>query len=197
MKKLILTLLVTSASLAVFAQGKIKFENDATHLLYFNSFMKAADTALANQPMSSSPTPAGAPFIVDLYGGSTAGNMTRQATTTIGTTLGLIIPVNFTSVDLPGGTVATFQIQIREAGFATAQLALYGGGYSGFSAIFTMTPSFTIAFNSIMNAGGSAQSTLAAGNILVPIGLPEPSALALTGLGISALLLRRRRSSEV
>ena len=194
MKKLILTLLVTSASLAAFAQGKISFANDSNHLLYFNNYMKAPDIGLANQPISSSPTPSGATFLVDLYGGATAGSMTLQRTTTISATPGYISTVNFTSLNLPGGVVATFQVQVRESTFATAELAQLGGGYWGFSPIFTMTPSSTIAFNSIVNAGGTALSTWGAGNILVPgLLIPEPSSLALTGLGISALLFRRKR----
>ena len=193
MKKLILTLLMVTASLAAFAQGKITFRNDSSHLLYFASYMKAGDAGLANQPISSSPTPSGVTFLIDLYGGATAGSMTLQTTTTISATPGLFGPLNFTSPNLPGGVVATFQVKVRESTYATAELSQMGGGYWGFSPIFTMTPSSTIAFNSIVNPGGTALSTWAAGNILVPGYIPEPSSLALTGLGISALLLRRKR----
>ena len=160
MEKLILTLLVTSASLAAFAQGKISFLNDPSHLFIYSSFLRPADSALANQPVSSAPTPSGLTFAFDLYGGTAFSNMTLQATTMIGTTPGLLIPVNFTSPNLPGGVAATFQIRARESTFATFELAQLGGGFWGWSENFTMTPSSTIAFNSIVNAGRSESTRL-------------------------------------
>ena len=204
MKKPILTLLVAATSLAAFAQGKINMVNDSSHMLFMNNLAFGADAALAGQPVPQT-LPSGRSILVDLYGGATAGTMSLQLTTTMSSTPGLFGPRTFSSLNLPGGVTAFMQIQIRDANFTTAENALFGGGYWGFSSIFTFTPSSTIAFNSIVNAGGSALSTWTAGNYsdldnyyqIAILPVPEPSALALTGLGISALLLRRRCKSDV
>lgn len=203
MNKLILTLLVAATSLAAFAQGKISIVNDSSHLLYFGNSLKSGDAALAGQPLTFAATPSGATFLVDIFGGATAGSMTLQTTATINPgSPGIFGPFGFVSPNLPGGATATMQVKVRESGFATAELAEAGGGYWGYSQIFTFAPSSSIAFNTLVNHGGTALSTWTDGTVAVPGGfgavmipglIPEPSSLALTGLGISALLLRRKR----
>jgi len=204
MKKLILTLLVATTSFAAFAQGKIRMENDSGHLLYYSTFGWGQIGSLAGQLVSN--TGPGANILVDLYGGSTAGSMTLQTTVPMSATPGRFGPATFTSPNLPGGVTAFMQIKIRENSFPTFELAQSAGGLCGKSTVFTFSPSSTIAFNSIVNTGGTALSTWTAGsysdldsdviNIAI-LPIPEPSALALTGLGISALLLRRGSKSNV
>ena len=74
--------------------------------------------------------------------------------------------------------------------------------YWGLSGVFTFKPSSTIAFNSIVNAGGTALSTWTAGSYsdlysdvtrIAILPVPEPSSFALIGLGISTLLLGKQR----
>ena len=194
MKKVLLTLALTAVCAASFAQGKINMVNDASHLVQFGTAVKAPDAALAGQLATSAATPSGATLLVDLFGGTTAGNMTLQQTTIlgIGPSAGFFGPRTFSSLDLPGGVTATFQVKVREVGFATAELAQAGGAYYGFSPVFTFRPSSTIAFNSIVNPGGTALSTWAAGPINVQV-VPEPSSMALAGIGAASLLMFRRR----
>ena len=155
-----LTLAIASSCVTALAQGKINMGNNSTHLLYFGTSIRAADAAFANQPIPTTALPSGVTLLVDLYGGANAGSMTLQQTTTVSTSApGQFGPRSFTSPNLPGGVSGTFQIKVRESAFATAELAQAGGGYWGYSQIFTMTPSSTIAFNSIVNAGGTALST--------------------------------------
>ena len=191
--KFTLTTVIAITSGSTFGQGKISFGNDSLHLVYFNSFLKAPDMGLAGQLVTSAPMPSGATFLVDLYGGANASSMALQTTVTFSTTPGRFGPLNFTSPNLLGGQVATMQVQIRESGFVTADLALIGGGYGGFSQIFTMVPSSTIAFNSIVNHGGTALSTWADGDFYFPVLAPEPSTLSLVGFGVATLLIYRRR----
>jgi hypothetical protein len=180
MKKTLLTLALTVATVAAFAQGKISLLNDATRSVTW----LADGTAVQN-------TGQGATLLIDLYGGADAASMVLQTTTVISAAPGLFGPYNFISPNLAGGVTATMQIQIRQTGFATAALAQAGGGLYAFGPIFTFRPSSTIAYNSIINAGGTALSTWAPGNIVV--GVPEPSSMALAGIGAASLLLFRRR----
>lgn len=143
-----------------FGQGKISVVNDGNHLVYFATSVRAADAAYMNQPVPASALPSGVTLVVDLYGGPTAGNLTLQTTVAISSvSAGIFGPRNFISPNLPGGQTATMQIKVRESSFATAELAQAGGGYWGYSQIFTMNPSATIAYNSIVNPGGSTLST--------------------------------------
>jgi len=196
MKKVLLTLALVAVTAASFAQGKINMVNDAAHLVQFGSagVLKGADAALAGTAATSAATPSGATLLVDLWGGTTAGSMTLQQTTTlgIGPSAGFFGPRTFTSANLPGAAQAFMQVKVREVGFTTAELAQTGGGYYGFSPVFTFNPSSTIAFNSIVVAGGTALSTWAAGPINVSV-VPEPSSIALAGIGAASLLIFRRK----
>jgi len=167
---------------------------DANHLVYF------VDTG---QPVPAGTLPNGVNLLIDLYGGTTLGNMTLQQTTVITPGIpGGFGPRTFTSPNLLGGVDAFFQIQVRDSAYPTAAAAVTAGSqYFGFSQIFTMRPSSTIAFNSIVNPGGTSFSTWAAGGYplgggafgAVPVGGPEPSSAALAGLGGAIMLFFRRR----
>jgi hypothetical protein len=197
MKRTLLTLALAVATVAAFAQGKINMVNDANHFLTFDvaGKLQPADAALAGQSLTLAATPSGATFLVDLYGGAAAGSLTLQTTVAInGSIPGGFGPLNFIST-LAGGAASTFQVQVRQTGFATAALAQAGGAYYGFSPIFTMQPSSTIAYNSIVNAGGTSLSTWGAGQLLVHTSnvVPEPTSMVLAGLGAASLLMFRRR----
>lgn len=209
MEKLIFTLLVATTSLAAFAQGKISFANDSLHLYYLNpspSALSFADSPLAGQPIPLGGTlPSGITMVSDLYAGLSSGSLSYVTTATFsGTTVGRQNTVNLTLSGIPGGLPAFFQVRLRDSSIPIGFPPSY---YSGVSDIFTAVPSTTIAFNSIVNHGGTALSTWADGTfalpgltfgaIMIPAYIPEPSSLALTGLGISALLLRRNRNPEV
>src|SRR5690349_20504935 len=116
---------LTVVTMAAFAQGKINMVNDANHLIVFSSdsWLKAADAGLAGLPVPAV-MPSGTIILVDLYGGADAGSMSLQTTTTINAAIpGGFGPLNFTSPNIAGGVTATFQIQVRESGFATAEAA--------------------------------------------------------------------------
>ena len=207
MKKLILTLLVTTTSLAAFAQGKISFANDSLHLYYMGDYPLPSDAGLIGQPIPANGLlPSGRTVVADLYGGSTAGSLAFITTATFSSTPGRQNTVNITT-SLIFGSPAYFQVHLRDSSLAPGMEFLSGGNYFGFSQVFTVVPSSTIAFNSIVSHGGTAQSTWTDGTfnlgasgfgaIAFASFIPEPSALALTGLGISALLLRRNRNPEV
>ena len=170
-------------------------QNDSAHLLYFSNYGYGdIGPTWAGQLVSN--TGPGATILVDLYGGTTVGSMTLQTTATMSSTPGRFSTINFTSPNLPGGVTAFMQIRIRD-------IMSFPMDYWGQSGVFTFKPSSTIAFNSIVNTGGTALSTWTAGSYsqlnsdltrIAILPVPEPSSFALTGLGISALLLRKQRA---
>ncbi|NOS70632.1 MAG: PEP-CTERM sorting domain-containing protein [Verrucomicrobia bacterium] len=208
MKKTILTLTMVAVSVAAFAQGRVTFVNDSLHRYYFAADpakLLAADAGLAGTGTVAT-TPSGKTLVSDLYIGTSAGSLSLYSSTTLSATLGTQNGANYSLAGFPGGTAIFVQVQVRDAAFASATLAGLGGSYSGYSQIFTMVPSTSaIAFNSIVNHGGTALSTwtdgtfnldsIQAGNKgAIEIGLvPEPSSMALAGLGAASLLLFRRR----
>jgi len=194
MKKVLLTLALVAVTAASFGQGKISFVNNAAHAVTWADVnnIKSADASLAGTAAAAAATPSGATLLVDLYGGANAGAMTLLTTTVMSaSTPGVFGPYNFIST-LPT-TSQTMQVKVREVGFTTAELALAGGGYYGFSPIFTFTPSGTLAYNSIVNAGGTALSTWANAPLVVQAVVPEPSSMALAGIGAASLLIFRRK----
>lgn len=166
-----LTLAIAASCISVFAQGKISVLNNSSHLVYFSSYVKPADAALAGQATPIMPLPSGVTLLVDLYGGSNAAVMTLQTTVAFSaTTPGTFGPQSFTSPNLAGNVTATMQVKVRESTYATAEAAQASGAYFGFSQIFTFRPSSTIAFNSIVNPGGTALSTWSNGAVALPGG---------------------------
>lgn len=194
MKKTLVTLALVAVCAGAFAQGKISFVNNAAHAVTWGTALKGSDQALEGTAATAVATPSGATLLVDLYGGANAGAMTLLTTTVMSaSTPGVFGPYNFIST-LPAATVQTMQVKVREATFTSAELAQAGGGYYGYSPIFTFTPSGTLAYNSIVNAGGTALSTWANGPILVNTAVvPEPTSMALAGIGAASLLIFRRR----
>jgi hypothetical protein len=100
-----------------------------------------------------------------------------------------------------------FQVQVYDSvagSYAAAAAAT--GEYYGESMLFQVNSSTGITPNSIVNSGGTAHSTWApgvatvtAGNVLgleaiaLQANVPEPTTIALAGLGIASLMIFRRR----
>ena len=154
---------------------------------------------------------AGAPsFTVGLWGGTTAGSMTLQATTTLADVnlAGQLVPVNVTFAGLPAGTAAFFQIQVYDSRYTSAvDVWAHGYGYAGESPVFQATPQASVYSPLYFTAPSPVNSTLPVGTF-VPLdyaaypgyrglievgGIPEPGTFALVGCGTAVLMLFRRR----
>ena len=172
-----LTLVLASSSVSAVAQGKIAFVNDSLHQYRFGPNVLAADSALAGGLTPITPLPSGVVLRVDLYAGTSAGSLYFYSSTTLSSSVpGRQNTLNVTlgdpdgagqAVALPGGTPAFFQVQIRDAAFPSAALAQAGGSYYGFSSIFTVVPSSSIAFNSIVSHTFSTWADSPGGAIVV------------------------------
>jgi hypothetical protein len=198
MKIPLLVIAVIAMCVGAFAQGKINVWNDANHAVFFGTDLSPADCALRGTLVTGTPTPSGSVLVADLYGhaGTAGGSLALLTTVSMNAGVpGMFGPVNWNS-PLPGGSPSTFQVRIRD---------IVRGAYGGSSQIFTMQPGASIAYNSLVNPGGTALSTWAPGTTVVPGGFgaiwvgtvgpvcPEPSNIELSGLGLALLLFFHRR----
>jgi len=186
MKKILITLaLVATTAVSSFAQGKITLGNDSLHLLTDGS---------APLPLNGFSA-----LTLQLMGGTSAGSMTLQTTLTgsainsLAVDPGRINNTTFTMIGVGTGVQAFLQLLIWDTAagsFANASAPASGFRY-GSTSVFTVTTG-SFAFNSIVLHGAPGNSTWADGPVVVnPV--PEPSSMALAGLGAASLLIFRRR----
>lgn len=204
MKKTLAVLGIVAVAAGAFAQGKVNFVNDSDRLVTWTTEtakLKPADVALAGQAV-----PANSTFKAALYyntSGGSASPVAESALVAFGTTTLLSTSPGFITggsatlsspVAVPAGQFGTFQVRVWEASFATYDAAFTGGGYTGKSIVFTsLTGSFTpLGINNQAGGASGSSSGWNPGPVYVSL-VPEPSSLALAGLGAAALLIFRRR----
>lgn len=200
MKKLFVTAVVTLACVGAFAQGKVTFGNDASHLVQFTTdttHLTANYTSLAGLAV---PQAGGASaqnmglFTVELLAGATAGNLSVFSTVNgaaVGLADGRFPNTTVTLAGLPGGTAAFFEVRIWEAAAGSFAATQTGAGRTTYlqatSPVFSMAP------------GGFAPTPIVSAwpagalNVGTVDPVPEPSTFALAGLGAAAMLIFRRR----
>jgi hypothetical protein len=207
MKKLILTSAMVVASMAAFAQGKINLINDSASLVMLSSSnqVSAADASLRGQAIgNSTPLPSGVTLTAGLWGGASAGALFFYSATALTSaaagSAGVIGPMHILLSSplingIPSGTPITsstpwFDVRVWDASYATYDLALQAGAYTGAGAPFQMNPSSTIAYPN--TAGPGPNSTWTEAPIFVSQ-VPEPASFAFAGLAGAAMLIFRRR----
>lgn len=210
MKKHLLTLAFGAVCIGACAQGKINFVNDSLHLVYFSGYLLGADGSLQQgQPVPNGPLPSGITLIAGMYAGTSSTSLSLYSTASFasGSGPGMFgsVAVNLISPFISGGTTAYIQVAVWDQAYATPGMAQAWGSYAGSSSIFTTVASGTVLYNSIVNHNSPANSTWADGAFnmdqyavgargAIAIGLiPEPSSLALAGVGLASLLIFRRR----
>jgi hypothetical protein len=208
MKKLLAILIISLASLTAFAQGKISFGNDSLHLVYYNP-------AVFGAPLGGTPVDAGTmpvPLAVDLYLGTASSSLSLTSTTLYSGTPPGTWPATSVAVPLfPGGTTLFVKIQVRD--FTQPAEALWTPSfvppeiYWGFSVEFPFTLGSGVIYPSIV---APPNPPWPIGDFLIgdfpfggargaiPFGyIPEPSAIALAGLGALAMLFRKPLISKL
>lgn len=209
MKKLIVTLGAALACVAAFGQGKVSFQTDSLHLVYY-------DTSVPNYGGHSIiAASAPVPLMADLYIGTSSNSLTLATSTTFSASPGKWGTVGYTDPTAPGGTVVFIITQIRDATTtphptltpqdAGSPLPRAYGAWWGTSQEFQFTlGTSAITYPVMWGANGNwpvGQFPLggidgnpagAQGAINVFL-VPEPTSFALAGLGAAALLIFRRR----
>jgi hypothetical protein len=214
MKKSLVVLIASLSCTATFAQGKVLFNTDSLHLVYWGP----TAGAYFGQAVNSDNAPPGLPPLsVDLYMGTSSSQLflyssTSFATTAAGagnwistSTLANGVPATGAPA-IPGGTSVFVEVQVRDAS-GTPPNIFTGNGAAftayGTSSLFNIrlgTVAYTVMWeppNGNWPIGGfnmdsSVYGAGARGAIAVNI-IPEPTSAALAGLGATALLIFRRR----
>jgi hypothetical protein len=200
MKKLLLTVTLCLACAAAFAQGKVRLVNDSLHLVYWQQGATAGQGYLAGQ--------GGITLTIELWAGTSSTALSRVAVTdfaqqaSAGTWAGMNVALP--SPNFPNGPTF-FDIEIYDVAGGSYSNAVNAGLYFGTSGMFTANSSSVAAYFSLVQHISPAFSTWADGTVnldtIVPgyrgaIGLqtiPEPTTIALAGLGGAALMIFRRR----
>jgi hypothetical protein len=189
MKKLIATTLFsTLIGAAVYAQGTVNFANVGAGL---------------NAPVTlhDGTTKASGAYSIQLLAGASAGALAPVGATTtfIATAAGYFNGGTTAIPTVAPGSQAFFTVQVWSTTYANFAAAKASGlvntwGEAGYSyATGTLTP-FTVTTGGVGTpASPPATLTSLTAFSLAPAAVPEPSTMALAGLGAAALLIFRRR----
>jgi hypothetical protein len=197
MKSVLLSLVLGLAVCATaLGQGKIRFNNDSLHLVYFTTYtpdLAPQDVGLAGQAVpAGGQLPSNHQLVVDLYAGLSSSSLALVASTSFSgsTQPGTWVGANLILPTIPGGTLTYFQVFVHEISLVDA--------YLGWSVIFAgMTGSGTAypSITSFWPVGDFPMDTYGPGSrgaIMVSI-LPEPGVLSFVLLGLGTWLARRRK----
>jgi len=207
MKKVVLTLTLSVACLAAFAQGRISFQNDSTRLVYYQN-MPGHTNGDAVWLNNSS----GLTWMADLYLGTSSTSLSLISSTTFsGTAPGKWNSLNYAAPGIPGGTTVFVVAQVRDSGTTPLPVWVPGtpayGNYYGASQEFqfilgTSTFTYPAMYNqgTVQGTGNWApgtqdmSGTFAGFQGAIAVSpVPEPTSMALLGLGTAAMLIFRRR----
>jgi hypothetical protein len=193
MKTLLTILFVFFTSVEVFAQGKIEFWNDSLHLCYYPTDFPPG---FAGQAVDSAHMLPGMTLVADLYIGTASSSLSLITSTTFGANPGRWNSANVTVPGIPGGTSVFVVVQIRDdRSPPSAQWTIQGGW--GNSQEFPFILGAGITYPTLWSQGTWPIGTFnmdqygVGARGAIAFGVPEPSSVALAGLGGALLFLRK------
>jgi hypothetical protein len=191
-KQIVATLLAGMAATGVYAQGIINLDN----INNANSSPTATSGGLVFRTTTQGAVVLEASDIsVELFGGASAASLSPIVTLTgpsavgiSGAGAGYILDPSggtYTVNGVAGGGIATLELQAWEGNFSSYAAAVAGGAEVG-----------SVTFQNPTGGGGTPASppTDLTGMPALVLGTPEPSTIALGGLGAAALMFFRRRN---
>ena len=220
MKKTLVTATAMLACIAAFGQGKIGFNNDSLHLVYFDPSIPLIGGQTAYAGGSNQPT-----LMADLYVGKSSSTLSLLTSTTFSAAPGKWNLVPTTVAGSAGGSSIFVIAQMRGASDVPAPTltpldagsnpssAHYIAWQNGLATAWGTTVEFQFTLGSsplsypfmyssagnwpvgpvdVSGVNGNLPGSRAALDLYAhPI--PEPTTFALAGLGAAALLIFRRR----
>jgi len=198
MKKTLAILATFAVAVGAFAQGKVTFGNDGSHLLTIvNDALRLTqagkDPALAGLAAPQTGASVMGSLTAQLWAGTSAGSLALQSTDVPSALLGdgRLDNINVTLTGIAGAATGFYQIlifQTSAGSFANASDPAVGGFW------FASTQVFSGAAGSFAPTPLVSYPSWTAGPITLTANpVPEPTTLALAGLGAASLLLFRRR----
>jgi len=185
MKKLIATTLATVASLAAFGQGTLNFAN-------LNGTAVNAPVTLSDGTTKL----AGAQYMAALFAGASAGSMSQVATTPF-VSAGYFLGGTTVIPGVAPGATAFVAIEVWNTTAGATFAAAQGSGQANAWGIFSTASLTTPLQVKLADPGSSPPGTPTALAGLTPLSLngavPEPSTLALAGLGAAAMLISYKK----
>jgi len=207
MKKVVLTLTLSVACLAAFAQGRISFQNDSTRLAYYLNVPGQSNGAALWAGNAN-----GLTWMADLYLGTSSTSLSLVSSTTFsGTAPGKWNTMNYAVPGVAGGSTVFVVAQVRDSNTSPLPIWVPGtpayGNYYGASQEFSFVLGTSAFTYPAMYTQGTTQGT---GNwapgtqdmsgtapgffgAVAVSPVPEPASMTLLGLGAAAMLIFRRR----
>jgi hypothetical protein len=200
MKKAGLSLACCLLTTAAFGQGKVIFENDSSHLVYWNPNPALSAGFAPGEPVGVGGGPSGLNLAVDLYMGTATATLSLVATTSLSLTPvnpGQWTPATVALPGFPSGTTLFTQVQVHDAAYATATQAELAGGVFGFSQEFTVTLGGLTGtpITSTWPIGTYPLPPYGFGAIMIGI-IPEPSALCIAVIAAAAFVWKSNRRKQ-
>lgn len=203
MKSLLFSVVLMFVHAVAPAQGKIGFQNDSLHLVYYGS-----GAGLGGQAVDSAHMPPGLTLVADLYVGTSSSAMSLITTTTFSASPGKWNQANVAIQGIPGGISVFVAAQVRDSDSGAPNTFTgvpFGNGYYGRSDIFTFTLGSSVLYPIMCGANGTwAPGTYpldqygagSKGAIWVSVPpLPKPCSYPLLALGSALTIIHRRNSA--
>ena len=158
MKKLALCLSALSLLVfAAFGQGKIGFQTDSLHLVYYGILWGYDDAALVGQGVASAAMPNGITLVADLYVGTSSTVLSFVSSAAFGAVPGRWNPLSVQVPGVPGGATVFVITQIRDQAFAPSPVfdGNFAEGTWAYSQEFTFTLGSSVTYPVMWGANGT------------------------------------------